>query len=88
VPGIGTYAESGTFAVNCVKHLSTDASCSHVQRFQLMDTSSFRELDGGWRARLAWLHDDYFYRRQVQHVKIHDDSLPGRGYTTFCLTAA
>lgn len=30
-----------------------------------METSSFRELDGGWRERLAWLHDDYFYRRQV-----------------------
>lgn len=36
-----------------------------VQRFQLMETSSFRELDGGWRDRLAWLHDDYFYSRQV-----------------------
>lgn len=36
-----------------------------LQRFQLMDTSSFRELDAGWRDRLAWLHDDYFYRRQV-----------------------
>lgn len=31
-----------------------------------METSSWRELDGGasWRERLLWLHDDYFYRRQ------------------------
>ena len=29
-----------------------------------MDTSSWRELDAGWRDRLAWLHDDYFFRRQ------------------------
>lgn len=51
-----------------MRHLSAEASCLHAQRFQLMDTSSFRELDGGWRDRLAWLHDDYFYRRQVQYV--------------------
>lgn len=48
-------------------HLSTESPYLHAQRFQLMDTSSFRELDGGWRDRLAWLHDDCFYRRQVQH---------------------
>jgi hypothetical protein len=88
VPRIGTYAGFGTVPVDPIKQMSTNASCFHAQRFQLMDTSSFRELDGGWRDRLAWLHDDYFYRRQVQCVKIHDDSLPGRDYATFCLTAA
>ena len=29
-----------------------------------MDTSSWRELDAGWRDRLVWLHDDYYFRRQ------------------------
>ena len=35
-----------------------------VQRIRLMDTSSWRELDAGWRDRLVWLHDDYYFRRQ------------------------
>jgi hypothetical protein len=29
-----------------------------------MDTSSWRELDAGWRDRMVWLHDDYYFRRQ------------------------
>ena len=68
---VHTWGTCATSALSLsVKHLSTVTSFLHVQRFQLMDTSSFRELDGGWRDRLAWLHDDYFYRRQVQCV--HD----------------
>ena len=34
------------------------------QRIRLMDTASWRELDAGWRDRLVWLHDDYYFRRQ------------------------
>lgn len=32
----------------------------------MSDTSSFRELEAGWQDRLQWLHDDYYYRRQVR----------------------
>ncbi len=39
--------------------------CTHC-RFQLMQTTSFKELDPKWREALSWLHDDYFYRRQVR----------------------
>ena len=36
----------------------------HLQRFNLKDTSSWRELDASWREALVWLHDDYFFGRQ------------------------
>jgi len=32
-------------------------------RFALMSSSSYKELpDAGWKAALAQLHDDYFYK--------------------------
>lgn len=34
-----------------------------VQRIQLMDSSSYQALDGGWKQHLTWLHNDYFYHR-------------------------
>ena len=53
-----------------------------------MDTSSWRELDGGpsWRERLVWLHDDYFYRRQEALWKAHAlRTLPVLMRATDCL---
>ncbi|KAK9857162.1 hypothetical protein WJX84_012023 [Apatococcus fuscideae] len=32
-------------------------------RIQLMDTSSYQAVDGGWKQHLSWLHNDYFYHR-------------------------
>ncbi|KAK9847329.1 hypothetical protein WJX84_006047 [Apatococcus fuscideae] len=32
-------------------------------RIQLMDSSSYQALDGGWKQHLTWLHNDYFYHR-------------------------
>lgn len=36
-------------------------SIRFLQRFGLMSTSSFKELDLSWREELSRLHDDYFY---------------------------
>jgi len=64
------------FLTTVVKRCRGCGGCAHwlrflaphgirtAQRIRLIDTSSWRELDAGWRDRLAWLHDDYFFRRQ------------------------
>ncbi|KAJ9519153.1 hypothetical protein QJQ45_007717 [Haematococcus lacustris] len=35
-------------------------------RFNLMSSTSYKECDAGWKSALAWLHDDYYYRRQEE----------------------
>mmetsp|Transcript_13105 Transcript_13105/g.39668 ORF Transcript_13105/g.39668 Transcript_13105/m.39668 type:complete len:1026 (-) Transcript_13105:2008-5085(-) len=49
---------------NVVLLHNPDEPDSFYPRIQMSDTSSFRELESGWRDRLQWLHDDYFFRRQ------------------------
>lgn len=42
-----------------------------LQRFNLKDTHSWRELEPYWQEPLAELHDDYFFRRQEALWRTH-----------------
>lgn len=51
---------------NVVLLHNADEPDSFYPRFMMAECSSWKELPLGWRDRLLWLHDDYFYRRQEE----------------------